>query len=73
LHAKLNNFEMRLQEHKRSVPKRDPDISKLAEHAIMMGHRFLWTDAEIMGRETNWKARKFQEDLQGRRKRKQLS
>jgi hypothetical protein len=26
-----------------------------------MGHRFLWTNAEIIGRETNWKARKFQE------------
>jgi hypothetical protein len=47
-------FLTRLQEHKRSVQKRDPDISKLAEHAITMGHRFLWTDAEIIGRETNW-------------------
>jgi hypothetical protein len=32
---------------------------KLAEDAITMGHRFLWTDAEII--ETNWRARKFQE------------
>jgi hypothetical protein len=54
-------LDTRLQEHKRSVQKRDPDISKLAEHAITMGHRFLWTDAEIIGRETNWKAREFQE------------
>jgi hypothetical protein len=54
-------LDMRLQEHKRSVQKRDPDISCLAEHAITMGHRFLWTDAEIIGRETDWKARKFQE------------
>jgi hypothetical protein len=52
---------MTLQEHKRSVQKRDPDISNLTEHAITMGLRFLWTDAEIIGRETNWKARKFQE------------
>jgi hypothetical protein len=29
-------LDMRLQEHKRSVQKRDPDISKLAEHAITM-------------------------------------
>jgi hypothetical protein len=54
-------LHMRLQEHKRSVQKLDPDISKLAEHEIAIGHRFLWTDAEIIGRETNWKARKFQE------------
>jgi hypothetical protein len=26
-----------------------------------MGHRFLWTDVDIIGLETNWKARKFQE------------
>jgi hypothetical protein len=52
-------LDMRLQEHKRSVQKRDPNLSKLAEYAIMKGHRFLWTDAEIIGRETNWKARKF--------------
>jgi hypothetical protein len=49
----------RLQEHKKSVKKRDPDISKLAEHAITMGYRFLWTDAEILGRKTNWRARKI--------------
>jgi hypothetical protein len=54
-------LDMRLQEHKRSVQKRDPDISKLAEPAITIDHRFLWTDAEIIRRETNRKARKFQE------------
>jgi hypothetical protein len=26
-----------------------------------MGHRFLWTSAEIIGRETNWRAKKFEE------------
>jgi hypothetical protein len=26
-----------------------------------MGHRFLWTDAEIIKRETYWRARKFQD------------
>ena len=52
---------MRLNEHKKSIGKRDPDISKLCEHHYETGHRILWEDAEILGYEQHWRARKIQE------------
>jgi hypothetical protein len=40
-------LEVRLGEHKKSIQKRDPDISKLCEHHYTTGHRILWNEAEI--------------------------
>jgi hypothetical protein len=44
-----------------SIKKKDPDISKLTEHHFNTGHRILWEETEIIGREPNWKARKKHE------------
>ena len=54
-------LEVRLKEHQYSLKKRDPDVSKLCEHHFTTGHRFLWDQAEIIGQEQNWKARKVHE------------
>jgi hypothetical protein len=50
---------MSIQGHKISIQKRDPDILKLAEPTVAMGYRFVWTDAEIIKCETDWRRRKF--------------
>jgi hypothetical protein len=44
-----------------SIIKRDPNISKLAEHVIDTNHRILWNESHIIGHESKLKARKFQE------------
>ena len=36
-------------------------MSKLCEHHFTTGHRFLWDQAEIIGHEQHWKARKVDE------------
>ena len=55
------SLEVRLKEHQYSLKKRDPDVSKLCEHHFTTGHRFLWDQAEVIGHEQNWKARKVHE------------
>jgi hypothetical protein len=42
-------FAVRLKEHKNSIKKKDPNISKLCEHHYYKGHRILWDQAEIIG------------------------
>ena len=54
-------MEVRIKEHQYSLKKRDPDVSKLCEHHFTTGHRFLWDQAEIIGHEQHWKARKVHE------------
>ena len=54
-------LETRVREHKQSLQKRDPDISKLAEHHYTTGHRIKWEETSVIGRETNWRARKVHE------------
>jgi hypothetical protein len=54
-------LEVRICEHKKSIQKRDPDISKLFERHYTTGHRILWNEAEIIGQEQHWRARKIQE------------
>jgi hypothetical protein len=53
--------DARIIEHQKSIIKKDPDISKLTEHHFNTGHRILWEETEIIGREHNWKARKIHE------------
>ena len=55
------SLEVRLKEHQYSLKKRDPDVSKLCEHHFTTGHRFLWDQAEVIGHEQNWRARKVHE------------
>jgi hypothetical protein len=54
-------LETRLNEHKRTVSKGDPNTSKLMEHISNTGHRILWDEAEVIGQEHHWKGRKVQE------------
>jgi hypothetical protein len=54
-------FDVRLKEHKNSIKKKDPDVSKLCEHHYYIGHHILWDQAEIIGHGQRWKARKFHE------------
>jgi hypothetical protein len=54
-------FDVRLKEHKNSIKKKDPDVSKLCEHHYHTGHRILSDQAEITGHEQHWKTRKFHE------------
>jgi hypothetical protein len=54
-------LEVRLSEHKRSLKKGDPELSKLCEHHFYTGHRFLWEQAKVIGQEKNWRARKVHE------------
>jgi hypothetical protein len=54
-------FDVRLNEHKRSLKKGDPDISKLCEHHFNTGHRFLWDKAKVIGKEQHFRARKVHE------------
>jgi hypothetical protein len=54
-------LDVRLNERKKSIVKRDPNISKLAEHVIDTNHRILWNESQVIGHESHCKARKFQE------------
>jgi hypothetical protein len=54
-------LEVRLQEHQKSIEKRDPDVSKLCEHYYKTGHRFLWDEAKVIGHEEKKTARKVHE------------
>jgi hypothetical protein len=54
-------LEIRVCEHKKSVAKHDPNISKLTEHVENTGHKFAWDQAKVIGREKKWKARKIHE------------
>jgi hypothetical protein len=57
-------LQVRLDEHRRSVKKRDPDVSKLCEHYYNTGHRFLWDEAKVIGHEETYKARKVHEAME---------
>jgi hypothetical protein len=50
-----------VKEHKASLKKWDPDISKLTEHSINMGHRFTFDETKVIGMEANWRQRKIHE------------
>jgi hypothetical protein len=54
-------LETRLSEHQRNLKKGDPEVSKLCEHHFNTGHRFLWDQTKIIGREQNIIARRFHE------------
>jgi predicted GIY-YIG superfamily endonuclease len=54
-------LNIRLNEHKKSIIERVPNISKLAEHVIDTNHRILWNESQVIGHESHWKTRKFQE------------
>ena len=55
------NLEIRVKEHKASLRKGDPEISKLAEHSITTGHRFKFEETKVIGKEPNWRHRKVHE------------
>jgi hypothetical protein len=38
-------LDIRFNEHKKSIIKRDPNISKLAEHVFDTNHRILWNES----------------------------
>jgi hypothetical protein len=57
-------LDIRLNEHKKSIIKRDPNISKLAEHVIDTNQRILWNESQVIGHENLWKERKFQEAVE---------
>jgi hypothetical protein len=40
-------LDIRLSEHKKSIIKMDPKISKHAEHVIDTNHRILWNKSQI--------------------------
>jgi hypothetical protein len=54
-------LDIRLNEHKMCIIKRDPNISKFAEHVIDTNHKILRNESQVIGHESHWKARKFQE------------
>jgi predicted GIY-YIG superfamily endonuclease len=54
----------RVKEHKAALKKGETISSKLVEHAWEMDHNFMWDEAKAIGRESNWKARKFHEALE---------
>jgi hypothetical protein len=53
--------DIRIKEHQNSIEKKDPDISKLTEHHFNTGHRILWDETKIIGKEPDWRARKINE------------
>jgi hypothetical protein len=55
------NLDTRVKEHKASLKREDPDISKLTEHSINMGHRFKFEETKVIGKEANWRQRKIRE------------
>jgi hypothetical protein len=54
-------LETRLKEHKASLRRGDPEISKLIEHGVMLEHRFKFEEAKVIGKEPNWRRKKVHE------------
>jgi hypothetical protein len=54
-------LETRINEHKASLRRGDPEISKLTEHSVTLEHRFKFEETKVIGKEPNWRRRKVHE------------
>ena len=56
-----NSFDTRIKQHKAALRLMQEEKSAVASHALSLGHRVGWEEAEILTQQSNYRKRLFSE------------
>jgi hypothetical protein len=57
-------LEVRVNEHRQKIEKKDEGYSRLVDHALNSKHQIRWDEARVLGRESHYKKRRILEAIE---------